>query len=616
MSNAAYINSTGSFLPGPAISSDDTVKFLGPISKVQDRLRKAALAKNGIRHRHYALQADGTPSFTNAEMAAMAVRDALDKSELARGDVAMLCAAASQGDLMAPGIASMVHGALGFGEMDLSSFTSFCASGMMAIKNASAAIRCGDVSNAVVSASEFASRFFREGYLKGSRPSQDTEFLRWTLSDGAGAMVLENRPNEHGQSLRIEWVDLVSHAGDFETCMFGGSQKGDSGAMTLPWSNYPTLHDAISDGSFHLRQDFKLLEEIIPLGLQKYIRLVEDGKIDPEMIDYFLCHFSSDHFRNDLFAAAERIGAPLDSAKIYTNLYERGNTGSASIFIMLNDLLREKDLRDGQQILCMVPESGRFIISYMLLTVVGNSRAEPAHATERKSEALSVRDKTSDPVKASLARRLTDTWIEFERDLKRVPFLHKLNSGALRLEDYKMMLRNHRQQVVEGGRWIARAASSISSEHGDLRSVFIGHAATEHRDYKMLEKDYVAVGGTLDEIQNHPKNIGTEALSAWMFHRAGHENPIDLFGAMFIIEGLGNRLAGHWGREIQRQLQLKPEQVSFLMYHADEDEGHIDTMWQVIDSLDINPDTADAIVKTAKVTARLYRLQLEELDVI
>lgn len=611
--NTVYINAAGSFLPGDPVGNDEAPEFLGPISKLEERLRQSALGKNGIRKRHYALTKDGEPTHTNAGMAALAAEQALARSEVAKKDVGMLCAAASQGDLLAPGIGSMVHAELGLEDIEVSSFTSFCASGMMALKTAVSAIRCGDTPNAVVCASEFASRFFRAGYLEGTRPTPDTQFLRWTLSDGSGAFVLENRPNERGLSLKVEMMDLVSYAGHFETCMYGGGKKDESGQIAKPWSNYATLEEAVKDGAFHLRQDFELLEQIIPLGLQRYVQLVEDGKIDPDTLDWVLCHFSSDHFRESLESEALKEGTPLDPDKIFTNLYEKGNTGSASIFVMLEELMQSGRLKNGQQILCMVPESGRFIISFMLLTVVGDTVVDAAPAEPETAYPMPAESKN--PAVASVTRRLVDVWIDFERSLRSVPFIDKLNRGKLRMEDYRMLLCNHRQQVVEGSRWIARAASSITADYDWLRSMFLSHAHTEHRDYLMLESDFTSVGGSLEEIRGAEKNIGSEALSAWMFHQASRENPIHLFGAMFIIEGLGQRVASRWGEKIRHQLGLEPEQVSFLTYHGEADEDHMGEMWQALENLQITPEIADAIVKTAKVTARLYRLQLEELDV-
>jgi 3-oxoacyl-[acyl-carrier-protein] synthase-3 len=189
----------------------------------------------------------------------------------------------------------------------------------------------------------------------------------------------------------------------------------------------------------------------------------------------------------------------------------------------------------------------------------------------------------------------------------------KIHRRALRTEDYRLLLLDLRQQVVEGARWIARAASSLTRDELGLRSEFIRHAAEEHRDYQMLERDFVSVGGTLAEIQEAEKNVGSEALSAWMLHRASQENPLDLLGAMFIIEGLGTRVAGRWARAIQDQLGLRDDQVSFLRYHGETDERHFDRLHEALDGGRLTPERVASIVKTARVTARLYRLQLEEL---
>ena len=75
-----------------------------------------------------------------------------------------------------------------------------------------------------------------------------------------------------------------------------------------------------------------------------------------------------------------------------------------------------------------------------------------------------------------------------------------------------------------------------------------------NRDFELLERNYVSVGGELTAIRGAEKNVGSEALSAWMFHRASQENPLDLLGAMFIIEGLGSQLAARWGGLIKEQL--------------------------------------------------------------
>ena len=60
----------------------------------------------------------------------------------------------------------------------------------------------------------------------------------------------------------------------------------------------------------------------------------------------------------------------VDGSAAKSNLYTRGNTGAASILIMLDEFLKQDRIATGDTILCMVPESGRFNTAYIHLTVV------------------------------------------------------------------------------------------------------------------------------------------------------------------------------------------------------------------------------------------------------
>ena len=168
--------------------------------------------------------------------------------------------------------------------------------------------------------------------------------------------------------------------------------------------------------------------------------------------------------------------------------------------------------------------------------------------------------------------------------------------------------------MIEGSRWITRAASSFTADHSALRSKVIGHAYDEHRDYEMLERDYVTVGGALAEIQSARRNIGTEALAAFLMNQASQPNPIDLLGAMFIIEGLGQKMANRWAAELQSTLKVGEEATTFLSYHGKNDESHIEKMHSIFAEEPLVVNASERIIKTARVVARLYLLQLEEID--
>ena len=65
----------------------------------------------------------------------------------------------------------------------------------------------------------------------------------------------------------------------------------------------------------------------------------------------------------------------LDPDRWFSNLETRGNTGSASIFIALEEAWRTGRFAPGETILLAVPESGRFSFAFAHLTVV----APPPH---------------------------------------------------------------------------------------------------------------------------------------------------------------------------------------------------------------------------------------------
>ena len=211
-------------------------------------------------------------------------------------------------------------------------------------------------------------------------------------------------------------------------------------------------------------------------------------------------------------------------------------------------------------------------------------------------------------------RGLMRTWMDFERKLAKVPILRRLDTGTFSTQDYQRLLFNLRAQVVEGARWITRAASSFDRDHAEVRSIVISHAKDEHRDYEILEQDYVRAGGELAAIQSGERNIGSEALAAFLMHQATQPNPVDMLGAMFIIEGLGEKMAANWAERICELTGLAEEATTFLRYHGANDENHMERFYVMLDAVSTTPARARAIMKTAKVVARLYALQLEELD--
>ncbi|WP_375580102.1 beta-ketoacyl-ACP synthase III [Marivirga tractuosa] len=609
-----FITSSGVFLPNKAIQNEEMEDYLGRINGKNSVAKERILKQNGIKTRYYAINKYQESTHSNAQMAVNAIKNALKKSTLDSKQVALLCTGTTQADLPIPGFASMVHADLPFDRCEVASFQSVCASGMMALKNAFSQIKSNEKQNAICVGSEFASRLFKASRFEKQQIQSlpfNAEFLRWMLSDGAGAFVLQNKKNEKGISLKIDWIDLKSHANEFPVCMFTGKTDNKNEAEKT-WLDYPSYEEASQAGAINLKQDTRLLDQVIKTGVAHYFDLIDKGKINTREVDWLCCHYSSEIFKEPIKELMHKGGAKIADEKWFSNLSTKGNTGAASIFIMLEELMYSGKLKTGDKILCMVPESGRFVTSFMQLTVEGNQGQENKSYPLREIEAPELVVEKSE-TSEWLIRQLAQIWIDFETELLKVPIITKIHEGKISLEDYKLLLLDLRQQVIDGSQWISRAASNIDIDLFELRSAFIKHTATEHKDYQMLERNYVALGEELSTIQAGEKNIGSVALTSFMFQQASKANPIDLLGAMFIIEGIGKRLAAYWGEMIKDQLNLKESQVSFFTYHGVADENHFHNLEEALNHPAMNIEIAKKIAKTAKTTARLYKMQLEEL---
>ena len=56
--NEVYITSTGAFLPGPPIDNDEIENVLGLVNGKKSKLKRRILKSNGIKTRHYAIDAE------------------------------------------------------------------------------------------------------------------------------------------------------------------------------------------------------------------------------------------------------------------------------------------------------------------------------------------------------------------------------------------------------------------------------------------------------------------------------------------------------------------------------------------------------------------------------
>lgn len=648
-----WITGTGHHLPGAAVDNDAIDAYVAPLNRLSSRIKRRILGENGIRTRHYAIDAEGRTTTSCEAMAVHAIRDALAHARTPLERIGMLACGSAGGDALMPGFASMVQGALGAQPMQTVSSQGICASGIAAWEAAASAIELGSHRDALVAAAEMPSRLFKRSRYaaQGYDADFDAHFLRWMLSDGAGALVLSSQPHAtQGVRLRLRFMHQRSFAGDYPVCM----QLGLTADRVRSHLDFDAWADAEAAGALLLRQDIRLLPHLFDVGIHEYASLAHAGWIDPASIDHFLCHYSSERFAPVVDELMHKTGLAIPRERWYSNLVTRGNTGAASIFVMLDEFLRTRNPQPGERILCFIPESGRFTVAFVLLEVeavddraanhapLAAGRLQGSQDSERlkptsdagEDAAHSVGSSASlshepageliapphDPDTAPPALRhllgeLATLWHDYRSRVWRTPMIRRLRDGAFTTADYVHWTAQWIPQVREGSKWMREGAASVQPPYDALAALIETHAGDEQDDYEILYNDYRTAGGT-DDLNALRRNPGGDALNSYLHALAATPNPLGLLGAIYIIEGTGQRIIPALLPLMKQQLDLPPHAFRFLDYHGANDEHHL-LRWlraiEIVIEHDADGRGVQAIIDTARRTAALYLMQFEHV---
>ena len=377
MTNEVYLTRTAAFLPNAPVSNDQMEAVLGMAGGIPSRVRRMILRANGITARHYAIDPETrAATHTNAELSAEALRLLFAAAPEAREATCLACAT-SYPDQTMPGHGVMVHGLSNMPPCETVSLAGVCVSGMAAMKYAYQAVKSGEHATAIATASENASAVMRGEIFQSETDFRllhnatpeigfEKDFLRWMLSDGAGAVLLTNYPVAGSLNFKIHWIELLSYANEMPPCMYAGAEIRDGAFHGWKTANA----DERAQGSIMaVKQDVKLLNEhIIRYTVEKPLaQIMAKRSLKAEDIDWFLPHYSSGFFRDKVATGLANAGLPIAQEKWFTNLATKGNTGSASIYIILEEFMRRFPIERGQKVLCYIPESGRFSTCFMLL---------------------------------------------------------------------------------------------------------------------------------------------------------------------------------------------------------------------------------------------------------
>jgi 3-oxoacyl-[acyl-carrier-protein] synthase-3 len=173
-----------------------------------------------------------------------------------------------------------------------------------------------------------------------------SSIVNWTdrntcvlFGDGAGAAILQNRPNSHG---------LLT------ACMGADGQKADLLSMPAGGSRCPASVESVNAGLHFLRMDgketFKNAVQAMLTAAQESLRRCE---IDITQIKCVIPHQANQRI---IDAVSERLGAKPE--QVFVNLHKYGNTSAASVAIALDEAVTSGRIHRGDLILLIVFGAG------------------------------------------------------------------------------------------------------------------------------------------------------------------------------------------------------------------------------------------------------------------
>lgn len=306
------IAGTGSCLPAQRLTNRQLEKWV-------DTNEEWIVERTGIRERRRVAPGEAT-----SHLATRAAEAALSSAGIRAGDLDLILVCTVTPDMLTPSTATFVHRNLGVGRpIPCFDLGAACTGFIYGLEVASSMMASDRYSRALVIGAEAITRFI-----------DDTDRGTCILfGDAAGAVILE-RSEEAGGLISIltkadgAFWDLIQIPG-------GGSLDPPRAEMIRERRQFVRMNG---------RQVFKLavqsLEQIAHDQLERAGWQISE-------VDHLLLHQANARIVDAIVA---RLGIPED--RVHRNIEHTGNTSSATLPTLLDEIQRASLLRPGDKILC------------------------------------------------------------------------------------------------------------------------------------------------------------------------------------------------------------------------------------------------------------------------
>lgn len=301
---------TGSYVPSYVIDNNELSQF---VDTSDEWIRE----RTGVERRHIASDE------TVVSMAAEAGRRAIDSAKIAPEEIDLIIVSTISSDVILPCAACEVQKALGAVNAVGFDLNAACTGFVLAFNTANAYMMSGLCKNALIIGSECLSNLTN---WKDRR----TCIL---FGDGAGATVLRA---EEGKAFLPS-----AHSDGTKGAALTMKSRHDRNGITkeiLPQEMIKEEYFMKMDGQAVFKFAVKKVPEVIR-------DVMKSNDVKQEDVSYYILHQAN---RRIVEAVAKRLDEPME--KFPMNLNEYGNTSSASIPILLDELNKKGMLKKGKLI--------------------------------------------------------------------------------------------------------------------------------------------------------------------------------------------------------------------------------------------------------------------------
>jgi pyrroloquinoline quinone (PQQ) biosynthesis protein C len=178
-------------------------------------------------------------------------------------------------------------------------------------------------------------------------------------------------------------------------------------------------------------------------------------------------------------------------------------------------------------------------------------------------------------------------------------------AGRVSRETYAAFLAEAYHHVKHTVPLLMACGSRLPARLNWLRQDVSAYIAEEIGHEQWILRDLANAGFSAAGVQARGPSLATELMVSYAYDTVQRNNPVGLFGMVFVLEGTSVAIATRAAHIIMRELDLPRGAFSYLLSHGSLDLEHIGHFETLVNRFD---DTADraAVLHCAQVMFRLY----------